>query len=41
MKPIAMAIAILAGTSGIATAAVKTQVVEYQQGDTALEGYLA
>jgi hypothetical protein len=31
----------LAGTTGIATAAIKTQVVEYQQGNTTLEGYLA
>ena len=41
MRTMAMAMAILAGTSGVAAAAVKTQVVEYQQGDTTLEGYLA
>jgi dienelactone hydrolase len=33
--------AVLVGTSGLATAAVKTQVVEYQEGGTTLEGYLA
>ena len=33
MRSIAMAMAILAGTSGVAAAAIKTQVVEYQQGD--------
>jgi hypothetical protein len=38
---IAMATAILAGTSGIATAAIKTQTVAYQQGNTTPEGYLA
>ena len=41
MRTMAMAMAVLIGTSGVATAAVKTQVVEYQQGDTTLEGYLA
>ena len=41
MRSIAMAMAILAGTSGIVTAAVKTEVVQYQQGNTILEGYLA
>lgn len=41
MRTIAMAIAVTIGTSGLATAAVKTQVVEYHQGGTTLEGYLA
>jgi dienelactone hydrolase len=41
MRTIAMAMAVLIGASGVATAAVKTQVVEYQQGGTTLEGYLA
>jgi dienelactone hydrolase len=38
---IVMATAILVGTSGIAVAAIKTQTIEYQQGNTILEGYLA
>ena len=41
MRTMAMAMAVLIGTSGAATAAVKTQVVEYQESGTALEGYLA
>ena len=41
MRTLAMGMAILAATAGTATATVKTQVVEYQQGDTNLEGYLA
>ena len=32
MRTMALAMAILMGTSGIATAAVKSQVVEYKQG---------
>ena len=36
-----MAMAVLIGTSGIATATVKTQVVEYKQDGAILEGYLA
>jgi dienelactone hydrolase len=36
-----MALAVFMGTSGIAAAAVKTRVVEYRQGGTILEGYLA
>jgi len=41
MRTMALAMAVMMGTSGIATAAVKTQVVEYQEGGTVLEGYLA
>jgi len=41
MRTTMMVVAVLMGTSGVATAAVKTQVVEYRQGDTTLEGYLA
>jgi dienelactone hydrolase len=41
MRTMAMAAAIVMGTTGVTTAAVKTQVVEYRQGGATLEGYLA
>ena len=40
MKIVTLAVAMLIGT-GAANAAVQTKVVEYKQGDTVLEGYLA
>ena len=41
MRTMALAIAVMMVTNGIATAAVKTQIVEYQEGGITLEGYLA
>jgi len=40
MRILALGVAVLIG-SGAADAAVQTKVVQYKQGDAALEGYLA
>jgi dienelactone hydrolase len=41
MRILALEIAVLAATVSVAFGAIRTKVVEYKQGNTALEGYLA